>query len=154
MAEIQFVVFRLGNERYGIEILNVAGITELTRVNKVRNAPAFVEGVMNLRGDVIPVINLKKRFNIPVTPLTDESRIILITMNDSVIGFLVDDANQVVKIHTDDIEDTPTILKSDDRKFLKGVGKLDGELYILLDMENILSDMETKQVIDIASSAE
>lgn len=151
MADIQFVIFRLGDERYGIEILNVAGITELTKVNKVPNAPPYVEGVMNLRGDVIPVINLKKRFNIPITPLTDESRIILITLKNNIIGFLVDDANQVVKINDDDIEDTPTILKGDERKFLKGVGKLNGELYILLDMDNIMSDMETKEVIDLVT---
>lgn len=150
MAETQFVVFRLGAEKYGIDILNVAGITEFEKFSKVPTAPSFVEGVMNLRGDVIPIINLKKKFNIKSDIQDDDARIILIRMKDSTIGFLVDDANQVVKIDSADIEDTPTILKSDDRRFLKGVGKLDGELYILLDMENILSDMEKKEVEHLA----
>lgn len=151
MAETQFVVFRLGAEKYGIDILNVAGITEFEKFSKVPTAPSFVEGVMNLRGDVIPIINLKKKFNIKSTAQEDDdARIILIRMKDSTIGFLVDDANQVVKIDSTDIEDTPTILKSDDRRFLKGVGKLDGELYILLDMENILSDIEKKEVEHLA----
>lgn len=155
MAETQFVVFRLGKEKYGIDILNVAGITEFDKFSKVPTAPSFVEGVMNLRGDVIPVINLKKKFNIEASVAEeDDARVILINVKNSTIGFLVDDANQVVKINDEDIEDTPQILKSDDRKFLKGVGKREGELYILLDMDNILSDMEQQEVVSIGNPTE
>ena len=149
MAENQFVTFLLGEEKYCIDIDNVAGISENVKITKVPEAPYYLHGIMNLRGAVIPVINLKKRFNLEDDTYKEESKIILINSGDSSLGFLVDEANQVVKIDDDDIDPTPEIIKRKGDNYIESIGKLNDELYIILAFDKILSENETKKVLKL-----
>jgi purine-binding chemotaxis protein CheW len=142
MTENQFVVFVLGDEKYGVDILNVSTISEYLDITKVPDAPFYVEGIINLRGDIIPVINLKKRFNIPETKISEDTRIIIYSIDGVAMGFLVDEASQVLRIDESNIEPTPAILRGADREYISGVGKQDGKIIILLDFAKILSESE------------
>ncbi|MBI9012335.1 MAG: chemotaxis protein CheW [Clostridiales bacterium] len=142
MTENQFVVFILGDEKYGVDILNVSTISEYMDITKVPDAPTYVEGIINLRGDIIPVINLKKRFNIAETSVSDDTRIIIYSIDGVAIGFLVDEASQVLRIDDKDIESTPAILTGKDREYISGVGKHEGKIIILLDFAKILNESE------------
>jgi purine-binding chemotaxis protein CheW len=146
MTENQFVVFMLGDEKYGVDILNVSTISEYLEITKVPDAPYYVEGIINLRGDIIPVINLKKRFNIAETEISEETRIIIYTIEGVAIGFLVDEASQVLRVDEKDIEPTPAILRGADREYISGVGKHEGKIIILLDFAKILSEAERAEV--------
>jgi purine-binding chemotaxis protein CheW len=149
MTENQFVVFRLGQEKYGVDILNVSTISEYLEITRVPDAPHYVQGMINLRGDIIPVISLKRRFNIPETEVSDETRIIIYTIDGVDIGFLVDEASQVLRVDDKDIEPTPAILRGADREYISGVGKYEGQIIILLDFSKILSDTERAQIVDM-----
>jgi len=146
MTENQFVVFILGDEKYGVDILNVSTISEYMDITKVPDAPVYVEGIINLRGDIIPVINLKKRFNIAETSVSDDTRIIIYSIEGVAIGFLVDEASQVLRIDNKDIEPTPAILSGKDREYISGVGKHEGKIIILLDFAKILSESERADI--------
>lgn len=149
MTENQFVVFKLGDEKYGVDILNVGTISEYLEITRVPDAPNYVEGMINLRGDIIPVINLKKRFNIPVTELSDETRIIIYSIDGVDIGFLVDEASQVLRVDDENIEPTPSILRGSEREYISGVGKYEGQIIILLDLAKILNDAERAEVLKL-----
>jgi purine-binding chemotaxis protein CheW len=146
MTENQFVVFKLGDEKYGVDILNVSTISEYLEITRVPDAPNYVQGMINLRGDIIPVINLKRRFNIPETDISDETRIIIYTIDGVAIGFLVDEASQVLRVDDKDIEETPAILRGADREYISGVGKYNNQIIILLDFSKILSDAERAEI--------
>lgn len=150
MAENQFVIFRLGEERYAVDILNVGGISEFRDVTKVPNAPYFIDGIINLRGDIIPIVNLKKRFNIPEKEADSDTRIIINNIKGKDIGFVVDEASQVIKIDDADIEEAPDIIKGAERQYISGVGKVADHIVILLNLEKILTEDEQKAVSDIS----
>ncbi|QEK10947.1 purine-binding chemotaxis protein CheW [Crassaminicella thermophila] len=147
MAEKQYVIFKLGREEYGIDIMNVREITEFKETTKIPNAPNFIEGVINLRGNVIPVINLKKRFKLDETNIANNSRIIIVTMDAKQIGFIVDDASQVMTLNEDEIENPPEIITGIDRKYIVGIGKMDEKIIILLDLVAVFSDEEKNQIV-------
>jgi purine-binding chemotaxis protein CheW len=146
MAELQFVVFKLGKEEYGVNIMQVQEIGPYEEPVKVPNTPEFIEGVMNLRGNVIPVISLKKRFNIPGQQLTDSARTIVINFKDKQIAFVVDDASEVLTLNEADIQNTPDIIAGVDRKYITGIGKQGDRLLILLDLGFLLSEQEQMQL--------
>lgn len=150
MTDNQFVVFKLGEERYGVDIIRVGTISEYLDITKVPDAPSYVEGMINLRGDIVPVINLKKRFNIPETKLNSDTRIIIYSIDGADIGFLVDEASQVLRIDDDQIDATPSILKGDGREYISGVGKHDDTIIILLDFAKILSEAERSNLIGLS----
>lgn len=147
MSEKQFVIFKLGQQNYCVDIMNIGGITEYKGATKVPESPYFVEGVINLRGNIIPIINLKKRFNIAETRKSEDCRVVLYNLNGSEIGFLVDEANQVIKIDSQDIDPTPDIIKGEDKEYIDGVGKVGQEIVIVLDLAKILTESERDQVV-------
>lgn len=153
MAEKQYVVFKLGNEKYCADIANVGSITEFDNITKVPNTPSYIEGVINLRGEVIPIVSLKKRFNVAQAGESQDARIIIITYDGKNIGFLVDDASQVIRIDSENIEPTPAIIAGEDRKYISGVGKVDGTIVVLLDLIKILSDSEIEALENINTSS-
>lgn len=146
MTENQFVVFKLGEERYGVDILNVSTISEYLEITRVPDAPKYVQGMINLRGSIIPVISLKERFHIPQTSVSEETRIIIYSIDGVDIGFLVDEASQVLRVEDEDIEPTPAILKGGDREYISGVGKYENKIIILLDFSKILSESERAEI--------
>lgn len=146
MSEKQFVIFKLSEQKYCVDIMNIGGITEYKGATKVPEAPYFVEGVINLRGSIIPIINLKKRFSIIEDRAAEDCRVVLFNLDGTEIGFLVDEANQVIKIDSEDIDPTPDILKGEDKAYIDGVGKVGNEIVIVLDLAKILSEGERNQV--------
>lgn len=137
---IQLVTFRLGDEEFGVRILVVNEIIRLVQITQVPNAPEFIEGVINLRGKVLPVVGLRKRFRMAERPLDDNSRIIVMELNHNVVGFLVDAVSEVLRIPESTVEPAPAVVAGIGSEYIEGVGRLDDRLLILLDLEALLGD--------------
>ena len=137
MDEIQIVAFKLAKEEYAIDILSVQEIIKPTAVTRVPKAPPYIEGVINLRGNVVPVINLRYRFALGEGNQTDASRIIILNVNDIKTGITVDSVTEVIRIKRDDIE-TPDLIGAVDKRFVQGVGKYKERLLIMLDLPEVL----------------
>lgn len=156
MAELQFVVFKLGKEEYGVNIMQVQEIGHYAEPVKVPNTPEFVEGIMNLRDNVIPVISLRKRFNITEENLNkseqdsnENRRTIIINLGDRQIAFIVDDASEVLTLDEASIQETPDIISGVDRKYISGIGKKGDRLIIMLDLNFLFDEQEQAQLAAI-----
>jgi purine-binding chemotaxis protein CheW len=136
-VENQFVALKLGNEEYAVDILAVQEIIRCVKITRVPKAPFFVQGIINLRGNVIPVINSHLRMGVPETDTTNSSRIIVFRQDDIVIGFNVDQVVEVLTLSEDQIE-KPQSLDVVNNQFIKGIGKIDNRLIIILDLNKIL----------------
>lgn len=139
---LQLVTFKLGAEEFSVEILKVQEIIRLIELTRVPKAPSFIDGVINLRGNVIPVMDLRKRFGIEVTETTNDTRIIIVEIGEATVGFKVDAVNEVLRISTDTIEPPPSMVSGVDSEYIEGVGKLEDRLLILLNVDKILADSE------------
>ncbi len=147
MAENQYVVFKLGKEEFGIDIMNVKEIIPHQESVHVPNTPNFIEGIINYRGNVIPIINLKRRFKIGAEEITKETRIIVINLDEKEIGFIVDEASQTLRLEENQIDPTPDIISGIDRRYIIGVGKIsEDRLLILIDLQKILTDEEKDEI--------
>lgn len=146
MSEKQYVIFNLGSEQYGVDIMKVKEISEFKESTKVPSSPYFIDGIINLRGEIIPIVNLKKRFNIDNNDVNSDTRILVINLNNKNVGFVVDEASQVLRINDDDIDPAPEIIAGIDRQYITGVGKVEEKIIILLDLEKILTDKEKIQL--------
>lgn len=150
MAETQFVIFKLNDEEYGVNIKQVQEIGSYQKVTPVPNAPEFVEGIINLRNMVIPVINLKARFGILNHDVVDENtRLIVMNVGNRMFGFITDDASEVLAIDENDIDETPEILTGSNRRYIAGIGKVGTRILVLLDMEMLLDEDEKKKINEI-----
>ncbi|MGE5422435.1 MAG: chemotaxis protein CheW [Ignavibacteriales bacterium] len=136
--EIQVVAFKLGSQEYALDILSVQEIIKLQNIARVPRTSYYVQGVINLRGNVIPVFNLHKRFNIESAGKNEDKRIIVFQFDDIKAGVIVDGVSEVLRIKSDDIEDAVKVYSSVDHDFIQGVGKVDGRLLILLNLESLL----------------
>ena len=143
----KFVIFKLANQYYGIDIYNVQVIEKVTNYTRVPNAEYYVKGVINLRGDVVPVIDLGERFGIISSENNNESRIIIIKVKDILIGLVVDSSSEVLTLDEEDIDDTPSLGEQATEEFIKGIGKKDGRLIMLLDLEKVIGVNETIEEI-------
>jgi len=141
----QLVVFELANEVYGINIGTVREIIRTQTVTYVPDAPDFVEGVINLRGRVIPVVDLRKRFGLPVTETTNDSRVLVVDIQGDDIGVIVDAVTEVQRISEDSIEPVTALVTTEDSYYIEGIAKVDDQLLILLDLDRAL-DSETTQL--------
>lgn len=148
MPEKQYVIFKLGNQEYGIDILNVREISVITESTKVPNMDSFIEGVINMRGKIIPVINLKKRFNLDDDGDAKSSRIIISTLENKEIGFLVDEASQVITMKEEDVDSPPEMLVGIDKNYIVGIGRRDEKLVIILDLYAILPNHEKQKILE------
>lgn len=136
--EIQLVVFKLGREEYGVSILQVQEIKRITEITRVPHSPDYIKGVMNLRGSVLPVIDLKKRLNLPQQDYTDDTRIIIIKVEDIIVGMIVDAVSEVTTIDQSNIEPPQAVVGGIAADYLSGVGKLENRLLILLNTDAII----------------
>lgn len=141
--EHQLVVFDLAGEHYGVDIAAVEGIIKLQAITSVPHAPAFVEGVTNLRGKVLPVIDLRKRFGLPQTQPTKDSRIVVVEMNGATVGMVVDGVSEVLRVGAEAIEPPSPIVTTVDSAFIRGIAKVGERLVILLDLGKVLSAEES-----------
>ncbi len=149
MAERQYVIFKLSSEEYGVDIMNVKEISEYKQSVKIPNTPKFVDGIINLRGDITPIINLKKRFNLDESSIDSDTRIIVINIKSRQVGFVVDEASQVIRLSEEDIEPAPELVAGVDKKYITGVGKLKDRIVLLLNLEEVLSEDEKERIQDI-----
>ena len=147
--ELQLVTFRLASEEYGLPITKVQEINRLVPVTKLPQTPNFLEGIINLRGRIIPVIDLRKRFAMAISDHDDDTRIIIVEIKGQIIGLTVDAVTEVIRINTANIELPPESVAVDSR-YIDGVGKIDERLIILLDIDNILTGQEELTVKKIS----
>lgn len=138
---LQLVSFHIGGEEFGLDILRVQEIIRIQALTRVPNSPEFVDGVINLRGKVIPVIALRKRFGLEELAHDKQTRIVVIEVKGTVLGFIVDSVSEVLRIPVDTVEPPPRLGKVE-REYVSGVGKLDNRLLILLDVDRLMSDSE------------
>lgn len=139
---LQLVSFNVGEEEFGIDILKVREIIRVLQITKVPNSPDYVEGVINLRGRVIPIIDLRTRLGVKKAVLNTNSRIIVLEIDDRIVGFIVDSVSEVLRIPNNLIETPPSIVANVDTEYIAAIVKLEDKLLILLDMENVLTKDE------------
>lgn len=135
----QFISFSVGNEEYGLELLRVKEVIRIREITWLPKAPTFVKGIINLRGDVIPIIDLRDKFGLESQAHTATTRVIVVEVEGRLMGMVVDSASQVVRIPTNQIDPPPPVLGGFSREFITGVGKLDDKLVILLNADAILT---------------
>ena len=143
-GERQLVVFLLGAESYGVEISRVHEIIRLQAVTRVPRAPAFVEGVINLRGKVIPVVDLRRRFGLPTAEHTRASRIVVVEIGDQVVGVVVDGVSEVLSVNSATVEPPSPVVAGVDSEYIHGIAKLPERLVILLDLDRVLARDERR----------
>ncbi|WP_042199186.1 chemotaxis protein CheW [Paenibacillus camerounensis] len=148
MAEdIKVIVFKLGSEEYGIEVDKVQTIERMMPITRVPKTYSFIKGVINLRGVVIPVINLRGRFAIEETEHTDQTRVIIVNVNEMEVGFIVDSANDVIDLNRDSIDTPPEVVGGIKAKYLDGVAKIgEDRLLIMLNLSEVLNKSEIVQL--------
>ncbi len=139
---MQLVTFSIGEEEFGVDILKVQEIIRMMEITKVPRAPDFVEGVINLRGKVIPIIDLRKRFGLITRDHDKHTRIIVIEINNMIVGFVVDSVSEVLRIPSNTVEPPPPVVSGLESEYISGVGKLEDRLLILLDLDRLLSGEE------------
>lgn len=137
----QYVVFRIGQEEYGVEIQKVSIIEKMMNIARVPSTPAHILGVINLRGEIIPVLDLRLRFEMPGKEPDDDTRIIIFRMGEVVLGMLVDMVSEVHPLTDEDIESVTSITNDRTLDYITGVGKMDGRLVTLLNIEKLLADL-------------
>jgi purine-binding chemotaxis protein CheW len=146
-STIQVIVFNLGEERYGVEISQVKEIILPTQITRIPNVPSYIEGVLNLRGQIAAIINLRKRLGKEPKKNDENTRIIVIELNDAIVGVMVDSVSEVKYLSSQNIEEIPRFLSlKDDSRFLKGVGKLEDGLLTLMDLKELFSEEELKEI--------
>ncbi len=143
---LQLVSFKIGNEEFGVDILNVQEINKMVSITKVPNSPEFVEGVINLRGRVIPIIELRTRLKLDKKEYDKDTRIIIVEVAKKTVGFIVDAVSEVLRIPANITEPPPQITTGIDSDFIKSVGKLDDRLLILIDIEKVLTITEQEKL--------
>jgi purine-binding chemotaxis protein CheW len=144
---LRWVTFRLENEKYGINVMQVQEVLRVSEIAPVPGAPSYVLGIVNLRGNVVTVIDTRARFGLPAAEMDDSTRIVIIEADEQVVGILVDSVAEVVDLKTSDMETAPNVGTEESAKFIQGVASHDGELLILIDLNKLLTDEEWAEMM-------
>src|SRR5579875_2787510 len=139
---VQVVSFRLGSEEYGVDISQVQEIIRMVEITHVPRAPKFMEGVINLRGQLIPIIDLRTRFGMQRTPATKSTRIVVTEIGTKRVGIVVDSVSEVLNIPIENVEDAPEMVSGVGTEYIQGVGKLGDRLIIMLDLTMVITTEE------------
>jgi len=140
-GELQLVGFRVDGEEYGLDVLRVHEILRAQQLTRVPNSGNFVDGVMNLRGKIVPVVALRRRFGLEPIATDKQTRIVVVEAKGAMLGFMVDSVSEVLRISADKVEPAPRLGKSDS-EYVSGVGKLHDRLLILIDVDRVMNDGE------------
>ncbi|ARN75436.1 chemotaxis protein CheW [Oceanicoccus sagamiensis] len=143
---LQWVTFRLEGETYGINVMQVQEVLRYTEIAPVPGAPAYVLGIINLRGNVVTVIDTRHRFGLPTTEVTDQTRIVIIEADNHVVGILVDAVAEVVYLRQSEIETAPNVGNDESARFIQGVCNKNNELLILVELDKLLTDQEWSEI--------
>lgn len=149
----EYLIFTLGTEEYGIEILKVQEIRGYDRVTRIANSPEFISGVTNLRGIVVPIIDLRVKFQLNSAEFNENTATIILNLCDRVVGIVVDGVSDVLALNLDQIKPAPDFTTTLSTKYLLGLGALDNRMLILVDIENFLNSEEMEIVDRIAENA-
>lgn len=152
--ELQIVGFRIGRETFGLPISMVREIVRVPEITSVPNAPEYIEGVINLRGRIIPVVDLRKRFGEKVGVPSKKNRIVVVELETRLIGLLVNSASEVLRIPPSEIQAPQDVFQEGELNYITGVGKLKGRLVIMLDLSRILQRGELRHLDELAETAE
>jgi len=145
--ELQLVIFKIGNEEFGVPINQVREIVRLIQITPIPRAPSFIEGVVNLRGQVLAVIDLAKKLNLKSNPRSEKTRIIVVEVDNNTVGMIVDEVTEVLKLPSENVKETPEVIATQiKQEYLKGIGKLEDRLLILIDLAKVLSPEEVEEV--------
>ena len=147
---LQLVTFKLENEEFGVDILKVQEINRMLTITKIPNAPSFVEGVINLRGKIIPIVDLRKRLGFNSRAYDKSTRIIVVELDGLVLGFIVDSVSEVLRVSESTVEPPPSIMGGIESDYIEGVGKLDNRLLILLELGKIFATKDRKDMESIS----
>ena len=150
---LQLVTFTLGNEEYAVDIRKVHEINRMKGITKIPNAPSYVEGVINLRGKVIPVVNLRERLGLEGKGNDEHLRIMIMAVREITMGLIVDSVSEVLRIPSDIVEPPPPISSGIGTEFINGIAKLEDRLIILLDMDMLFGRTETIAIIEAQTKA-
>ncbi|HZG84378.1 chemotaxis protein CheW [Paenibacillus sp.] len=146
-AVVKTIVFSIGNEEYGIEVEHVKTIERMMPMTRVPKTPPFVKGVVNLRGVVVPVIHLASRFGLPESEPTENTRIVMVSVGDIDVGFIVDAANDVIDVDPERIEAPPEIVGGIRAKYLRGIARVgESRLLVMLNLSEVLNKSEIIQL--------
>ncbi len=149
--EIQIACFRLGDDLYAADIMRIKEIIRPQKLTSLPKSPAFVEGVLNLRGSVIPVIDLRKRFDFPVAALDKNTRLLIVTVGRQLVGLEVDEVTEVITLHVKDIKPPPQVVNGVSAEYLVGVCLAKDSLIMLLNLDKILTDRESGELNTMAA---
>ena len=150
---VQIVSFHLGSEEYGVDIAQVQEIIRMVEITHVPRAPHFMEGVINLRGQLIPIIDLRTRFGMPRAEQTKSTRIIVTEIGSKRVGIVVDSVSEVVNIPIEHVEEAPDMIAGVGTEYIQGVGKVGDRLVILLDLTMVITGEEKQQLENIETAA-
>lgn len=143
---LQYVTFRMDNETYGLDVMQIQEVLRSTEIAPVPGAPDYVLGIINLRGNVVTVIDTRRRFGLAAAAATDATRIVVMESANQVMGILVDSVAEVVYLKADDVETAPNVGNEESARFIEGVCNRDGELIILVEFDKMLSDQEWAEI--------
>ncbi|WP_340680588.1 chemotaxis protein CheW [Paraglaciecola sp.] len=146
---LQWVTYKLGEETYGINVMQVQEVLRYTEIAPVPGAPDYVLGIINLRGNVVTVIDTRSRFGLPSSDISDNSRIVIIESDEQVVGIMVDSVAEVVYLRSSEIDSAPNVGTEESAKFIQGVSNRDGQLLILVDLNKLLNDEEWDELTNI-----
>ncbi len=149
---IQLISFMVGDEEFGLDILRVKEVIRLREITRLPRSPSFVKGVINLRGDIIPIIDLRDKFGLESREHTSMTRVIVADVDGKLVGMVIDAASQVVRVPTGQIDPPPPIIGGLSAEYVRGVGKLDDRLIILINIDRILSNEEKVELQHMATT--
>ncbi|WP_273125572.1 chemotaxis protein CheW [Metabacillus sp. HB246100] len=142
-SDIKVIVFQLKDEEYGIPVQQVRSIEKIQHITRVPRTISYIKGVINLRGVVTPIIDLRKRFGIEATEETESTRMIIVSKDEIEVGLVVDAANDVLDIHSDMIEPSPEVVGSIEVDYIQGVAKIEKRLIVMIDLDEVLKTDDT-----------
>lgn len=146
---LQWVTFKLENETYGINVMQVREVLRYSEIAPVPGSPSYVIGIINLRGNVVTVVDTRERFGLPNSDITDNTRIVILETDDQVIGILVDAVAEVVYLRQSEIEVAPNVGNDQNARYIQGVSHKNDELLILIEIKNLLSDREWSELQEL-----
>jgi purine-binding chemotaxis protein CheW len=149
---LQLVTFRLEGEEFGVDILKVQEINKMIEITRIPNAPPFVEGVINLRGKIIPIVDLRKRLGFDGRAYDKSTRIIVVELEGIVLGFIVDSVSEVLRISENTVEPPPALVAGIDAEYIEGVGKLDDRLLILLELKKVFTASDRQELEKVSNN--
>ncbi len=149
--ERQYLTFILGDEHYGVNILKVQEIKGYTDVTRIPNTPEYMKGVLNLRGTIVPIINLRMKFGMEQIDVTSFAVIVVVVVNDRVMGMIVDSVSDVLTLGADDMKPAPALGATVDTSFIDGIATTDDGLVTLLDIDRVLTEKEIEQLDSVTT---